>query len=312
MSSEVPKPTEELLNNFEEEIQEMEDIFNRKVFKRVVREGTGHYTLQKAVVKYHMSAYLEGQEEPFDCSWNREEPNVNKITYDSVIPGLCTALLTMREGELSQFMVRPSMAFGEVGCLPRIPPNATILYIVEVLRVIKEGTVDHFLNLEREEKKKIDPKTVLNLCDGERESGNNFYRSGRYREAVFHYRRAIKALEQLKFKTEEDANTSEELFQKLFLNIGMAYNKSKDYYKSIEYLKKAIYCDPNSVKVLFHLSSAQIATGDYSEAEKNLKTALEVEPKSRDIRRALKRIEDKKDSIEEEILLKKMSSILLK
>ena len=44
---------------------------------------------------------------------------------DEVIPGWEIAVKSMRRNERSQFLISPEYAFGEMGCPPRIPPNAT-------------------------------------------------------------------------------------------------------------------------------------------------------------------------------------------
>ena len=44
---------------------------------------------------------------------------------DEVIEGWEVAVKSMRRNERSQFLISPKYAFGEVGCPPRIPANAT-------------------------------------------------------------------------------------------------------------------------------------------------------------------------------------------
>ena len=44
---------------------------------------------------------------------------------EGVIRGLDVALATMRKGEISKYIFSPEYAYKEMGCPPRIPPNAT-------------------------------------------------------------------------------------------------------------------------------------------------------------------------------------------
>ena len=41
------------------------------------------------------------------------------------LPGFDVALATMRKGEISRFIFSPDYAYREMGCPPRIPPNAS-------------------------------------------------------------------------------------------------------------------------------------------------------------------------------------------
>lgn len=55
---------------------------------------------------------------------------------DVMVLGLAKALMTMRKGERARVLVQPEYAFGKMGCAPRIPGNATILYEVELLHFV--------------------------------------------------------------------------------------------------------------------------------------------------------------------------------
>lgn len=53
-----------------------------------------------------------------------------------MVVGLAVALSTMRKGELCRVLVMPKYAFGSMGCPPRIPAEATILYEVELIQFL--------------------------------------------------------------------------------------------------------------------------------------------------------------------------------
>ena len=50
-----------------------------------------------------------------------------------LIVGLQVALRSMRAGELARILLAPAVAFGPLGNPPRVPPNASVLYIVELI-----------------------------------------------------------------------------------------------------------------------------------------------------------------------------------
>lgn len=63
------------------------------------------------------------------------------------LPGMDIAVSTMKKGETSRFLISSMYAFGEMGCPPRIPPNATILFEIELLSFVDRAGVDEFYAL---------------------------------------------------------------------------------------------------------------------------------------------------------------------
>ena len=55
-----------------------------------------------------------------------------RIGDPSVVTGMSEALKTMRTDEVSQFAVRPHKAYGEKGAGDKIPPNATLIFEIEL------------------------------------------------------------------------------------------------------------------------------------------------------------------------------------
>ena len=113
---------------------------------------------ERALVRVHYNGYLEYADEPYDSSRLRGKQqqfvlgngNNNLHTHTQththtsclyhvcvcvcvclcwcvgeVIPGWEVAVLSMRRNERSQYLISPEYAFGQMGCPPRIPPNAT-------------------------------------------------------------------------------------------------------------------------------------------------------------------------------------------
>ena len=52
-----------------------------------------------------------------------------------VIRGWDVAILTMAEGEVARLIIHPELAFGELGAPPLIPPNATLLCDLELVKI---------------------------------------------------------------------------------------------------------------------------------------------------------------------------------
>ncbi|GFO01595.1 peptidylprolyl isomerase [Plakobranchus ocellatus] len=59
----------------------------------------------------------------------------------------------MRKHEVSRFLIQPEYAYGEHGCPPRIPPNAILIFDVEVMHFVEQEGVDDYYSLTPEERK---------------------------------------------------------------------------------------------------------------------------------------------------------------
>lgn len=114
---------------------EGEDITPKKdggVLKLVKREGTGTelpMTGDKVFVHY-VGTLLDGT--PFDSSRDRGEKFSFELGKGQVIKAWDIGVATMKVGELSQLICKPEYAYGSAGSPPKIPPNATLVFQVEL------------------------------------------------------------------------------------------------------------------------------------------------------------------------------------
>jgi FKBP-type peptidyl-prolyl cis-trans isomerase len=69
----------------------------------------------------------------FDSSASRNEPAT--FVVNQVIPGWTEALQLMREGDKWLLFIPSSLAYGEQGAGGQIPPHATLIFEVELLKV---------------------------------------------------------------------------------------------------------------------------------------------------------------------------------
>jgi FKBP-type peptidyl-prolyl cis-trans isomerase len=102
---------------------------------KVIKEGTGKTPkATDAVVAHYRGTRLDGTE--FDSSIKRNEPATFKL--DNVIQGWREAVLMMKEGSKWQIFIPSNLAYGENGAGP-IPPNAALIFEVELIRIEKDG-----------------------------------------------------------------------------------------------------------------------------------------------------------------------------
>jgi FKBP-type peptidyl-prolyl cis-trans isomerase len=96
-----------------------------------VKSGDGAEVKPGATVTVHYIGWLTDGKE-FDTSRKRQEPTM--FGLHSVIMGWQEGLVGMKAGGTRRMLIPPELAYGEQG-MPGIPPNATLVFAVEVIKV---------------------------------------------------------------------------------------------------------------------------------------------------------------------------------
>ena len=100
---------------------------------KVIKAGEGASPTAESQVQVHYSGkLLDGTE--FDSSYKRGEPATFPV--NQVIAGWTEALQLMKEGDKWQVVIPSELAYAERGAPPTIPPNATLIFEVELLKVL--------------------------------------------------------------------------------------------------------------------------------------------------------------------------------
>jgi peptidylprolyl isomerase len=98
-------------------------------------KGTGAVAKQGSniTVNYVGVLYKNGKE--FDSSWKRNQTFPTPLTTGAVIPGWVQGIQGMRVGGRRELIIPPSLGYGKSGSPPTIPPNATLVFVVDLLGV---------------------------------------------------------------------------------------------------------------------------------------------------------------------------------
>lgn len=104
----------------------------------VLTPGTGPKPKVGQTVVVHYTGYLDNNGQPgkqFDSSVSRGTPFSTKIGLGYVIPGWDEGLLNMQVGEKCRLFIPADLGYGKRGAGAAIPPNADLIFDVELLAI---------------------------------------------------------------------------------------------------------------------------------------------------------------------------------
>ena len=106
--------------------------------KLIVRDlvvGTGQTAKKGDTVTVNYVGVLFKTGKEFDSSWSRNQPFTTALSTGSVIPGWVQGIPGMKVGGRRELIIPPSLGYGKAGSPPKIPGNATLVFVVDLLAV---------------------------------------------------------------------------------------------------------------------------------------------------------------------------------
>jgi FKBP-type peptidyl-prolyl cis-trans isomerase len=96
--------------------------------------GTGDEAREGKILEVHYTGWLKDGTK-FDSTQDCTQPLTLRLGAGDVIKGLDEGLVGMKVGGKRRLTVPPELGFGKEGGGERIPPDATLIYEVELLAV---------------------------------------------------------------------------------------------------------------------------------------------------------------------------------
>jgi FKBP-type peptidyl-prolyl cis-trans isomerase FkpA len=99
-----------------------------------IKSGDGASPKSGDTVTVHYTGWLTDGTK-FDSSVDRDEPFAFVLGTGQVIQGWDEGVAAMRVGDKAKLTIPPEKAYGEGGYPGAIPPNATLIFEVELLSI---------------------------------------------------------------------------------------------------------------------------------------------------------------------------------
>ena len=109
-------------------------VESAQVSIEILTEGEGQEVVTGDLVTVNYEGRLEDGT-VFDSSYERDEPFTVPLGQGQVIQGWEQGLIGMKVGEKRKLVIPPALGYGQAGAGGVIPPNATLIFEVELLEI---------------------------------------------------------------------------------------------------------------------------------------------------------------------------------
>ncbi len=101
---------------------------------KIIQKGDGAKAEKGKTVAVHYEGSLDNGQ-VFDSSYSRKEPIAFPLGMGQVIPGWDEGIALLQVGDKARFVIPSNLAYGSRGAGGVIPPNATLIFDVELMSV---------------------------------------------------------------------------------------------------------------------------------------------------------------------------------
>jgi len=101
---------------------------------KIIQKGSGAQAEKGKSVSVHYEGSLENGQ-VFDSSYRRKDPITFTLGIGQVIQGWDEGIALLKEGDKARFVIPSYLGYGERGAGGVIPPNTTLVFDVELVKV---------------------------------------------------------------------------------------------------------------------------------------------------------------------------------
>ena len=107
---------------------------------KIIQKGSGAQAEKGKSVSVHYEGSLDNGQ-VFDSSYRRKDPITFTLGIGQVIQGWDEGIALLKEGDKARFVIPSYLGYGERGAGGVIPPNATLVFDVELVKGIFGGAI---------------------------------------------------------------------------------------------------------------------------------------------------------------------------
>ncbi|XP_024915658.1 peptidyl-prolyl cis-trans isomerase FKBP5 isoform X2 [Cynoglossus semilaevis] len=237
------------------------------IMRRIKVKGEGFVCPNDgATVNVHLEGSCGGR--LFDC---RDVNFIVGEAEDKGVPlGVDRAMDKMQKGERCILYLTPKYGFGSEGSVEyKIGPDKDLVYDV-TLKDFKQA----------KEYWEMDLKEKLDLADGVKNKGNQYFKAGRFYQAVIQYQRIVSWLEIEHIRGKEQQRV-EGVLMTAYLNLALCFLRIKEFSQVVENCNKVIEYEKNNEKALYRRGEARLLSNEFNLAVADFQQVLQVNPTNR-------------------------------
>jgi peptidylprolyl isomerase len=107
----------------------------RRLVKEDIVKGRGKPAKAGDAILLHYTGVTFSTNQVIDSSWERNQPLPVQLGVTPVIEGWTRGLVGMRKGGRRMLTIPPELAYGPEGDPPTIPPNETLVFVLDALDI---------------------------------------------------------------------------------------------------------------------------------------------------------------------------------
>ena len=253
------------------------------VFKQLITPGTEERMPKEGdVCACHLVGYHEDMEFE-NTRAGKAFPLEFHCGGGQTISGIEYGVLSMREGEVSRFIIDPIFAYREDGYHGHVPPDAIVEYEIELLSITREPT----------EQDKLDQATDFN------EKGKALFKAGECEEARDQFKEAKALLGSFPWRIRDRELVGKQAALRIVVlaNQVQCLARQERHQEVIKLAPEVFRFDKDNLKTLYRRAQAHAALSNFDEAHADIDRILALDPPNKDTKALLRRLQKEEAAV---------------